>query len=132
MRRHQVGIRKRGKLLKQGSLACRDVEPGLDADVLEAFLRGVAALRRSDDEADLQQERLNNVFKGLLVFVNGRGQRLNTSRPALVVLLEGRQVQAVEPVEAKRVDTFDLQCFGGNGLVDRPGVPDLRKIPYPA
>ena len=73
------------------------------------FARGLAALSGADDEAGLQQERLDHVFESVTLLAHGGGQCFDARRASLVDFDERGEKRPVEFVQAERVDLLDLQ-----------------------
>ena len=61
-------------------LAARVVEVVRFADVVHARAGGFSSAGRSDDEPDLQQERLYDVCESLFFLIDGGGKRLDSGR----------------------------------------------------
>src|SRR5437867_2658266 len=72
--------------------ARRRLGRGGQAHVLEARRRGDPAARRARDEADLQEERLDDVLERAALLGQRRGDRFDADRAAVEPLADHREV----------------------------------------
>src|ERR1035441_1193884 len=73
----------------------------VEAEVLVGGGGHLAAFGGAADEADLEEEGLDDVFKGVAFFAHGGGHGVDANRAAFVVAGHDGQEAAVEGVEAE-------------------------------
>ncbi len=91
---------------------------------------GDSAARSADDEADLQQVRLDHVFERVALVAHRCRDRLDPRRAAVVVLDERLQVRPVEIVEPEPVDLQDVERHVHDRRRQRAVAADIGVIPH--
>ncbi len=110
-------------LPEESGLSGGDARRRRQAQVRVGLGAGEAAARGALDEALLHQERLDHVLDGVARLGDGVGEGLDAGRAAAVVVDQGRQIAAVEGVEAERIDVEAGEGAGGDRPIDeRRGV----------
>ena len=93
-----------------------------DAKVLVARLGGGSALLGADDEADLEQVGLDDVFERISFLAECGSQSFAARRPAVVCVDQGVQERAVQLVEPEFVDPLEIECLVDDGRGESAGV----------
>ena len=97
---------------------------GRDSKIIVGELRGRASPRGSIQEADLDQERLINLFNCVCLFGQCRSQSVHPDRATLILLDDGEQQFAIDFVEAMTIDFQHLKR--GLSAVGRSILPAPR------
>src|SRR5579872_1513766 len=85
----------------------------------------LAAAGRPHHVSLVQQKRLDDVDQRVLLLVYRRGKRLDSDRPAVVILHDGIQVASIELVQPIFVDAFPSERLVGDRSIDAAVAPDL-------
>src|ERR1017187_1209648 len=110
--------------LKQRCLPARKVE----AEVFISKARSHAASRGAVEEADLDEERLVNLFERVFLFGKRCGQRAEPNRPAIVLLNNRKYQPAIDFVEAVSIHFKHGEGGFGGRKVDRARAAHLRIV----
>src|SRR5437763_1644913 len=103
---------------------------GGDAEVFVCEARGGATARRSVEEADLNQVRLDDLFNGVLLLLQGGGHVREADGAALVLLNNHQEELSVHLVEAEGVNLHAIERIVGDLFGDAPVVLDLRVVAH--
>ena len=94
--------------------------------------RRLAAGGRTDEEADLEQEGLDHLGQGLGLVIDGRRDGLEPDGAAAVLLDDGAEEAAIEPVEAGRVHALAVERVDGPRGRYHAAALDLDVVSHPA
>src|SRR5437764_2686760 len=103
---------------------------GRDAEVFVCEARGGATARRSVEEADLNQVRLDYLLDGVLLLLQRGGHVREADGAALVLLNDHQEELPVHLVEAEGVNLHAVQGVVGDLLGNAPVVLDLRVVAH--
>ena len=101
---------------------------GGDADVFSTGGGEHAAAAGAGQEAELEQEGLDDVFKRSGILAHGGGDGLDAAGAALVGGADDAEVLAIKLIEAERVDTFHGERLLDDVDVQFAGGLDLRVV----